>query len=171
MSRTVTVRLNDEEAKIYFKYSEFNNLPLSTLMKEALMEKIENEIDLKAVLDYEKRLANNEVEFYSLEVAEKMIDYWGSSMEKYYTVVIERNALKQLSKIDNSQRILLLSYIKKNLDGTSNPRATGKPLKGNLKDYWRYRIGNFRIIADIVDQEVRIIIIDIGHRKEIYENY
>ncbi|HMM70398.1 MULTISPECIES: type II toxin-antitoxin system RelB family antitoxin [Gudongella] len=75
MSRTVTVRLNDEEAKIYFKYSEFNNLPLSTLMKEALMEKIENEIDLKAVLDYEKRLANNEVEFYSLEVAEKMIDY------------------------------------------------------------------------------------------------
>ncbi|MDY0257221.1 type II toxin-antitoxin system RelE/ParE family toxin [Gudongella oleilytica] len=92
-------------------------------------------------------------------------------MDKYYTVVIEKNALKQLSKIDPSQRILLLSYIKKNLDGTSNPRATGKPLKGNLKDYWRYRIGNFRIIADIVDQEVRIIIIDIGHRKEVYENY
>jgi len=51
------VRLNEEEVK-----------------KEALMEKIENEIDLKTVLDYENRLANNEVEFYTLEETKKLLD-------------------------------------------------------------------------------------------------
>lgn len=71
---TVTVRLNEEEEKIYYKYAQFNNIALSTLMKEALMEKIENEIDIKTVLEYEKRLAENEVEFYTLEETKKMLD-------------------------------------------------------------------------------------------------
>ena len=71
---TVTVRLNEEEEKIYYKYAQFNNIALSTLMKEALMEKIENEIDLKTVMDYESRLENGEVEFYTLEETKKLLD-------------------------------------------------------------------------------------------------
>jgi len=59
---TITVRLNNEEAKIYKKYAEFKNIPLSTLMKEALEEKIEDETDLRAILAYEERLKNNEIE-------------------------------------------------------------------------------------------------------------
>ena len=73
MGSTITVRLNKEEEKIYTRYAEFNNIPLSTLMKEALMEKIENEIDLKSVLEYELKVAENEVEFYTLDEAKKLL--------------------------------------------------------------------------------------------------
>ena len=70
---TITVRLNSEEARIYKEYAEFKNIPLSTLMKEALEEKIENEIDLKAILAYEERLKDNEVEYVSFdEIKERL---------------------------------------------------------------------------------------------------
>ena len=90
-------------------------------------------------------------------------------MDKYFHVVIEKNAMKRLSKLDKAQQIMLFAYIKKNLEGSINPREFGAPLKGALKEYWRYRVGDYRIIADINDREVRIIIIEIGHRKEIYQ--
>jgi len=70
---TVTVRLNKEEEEIYTKYAKFNNAALSTLMKEALMEKIENEIDLKTVSEYEKRLEDKEVEYFSLDETKKIL--------------------------------------------------------------------------------------------------
>lgn len=60
---TITVRLNADEDRIYKEFAKFKNVPLSTLMKEALEEKIEDEIDLKEILDYEKSLENNEVEY------------------------------------------------------------------------------------------------------------
>lgn len=71
---TITIRLNSEEEKIYREYSEFRNIPLSTLMKEALEEKIEDEIDLKAILAYEERLKNNEVEYVSFDEIKKRLD-------------------------------------------------------------------------------------------------
>jgi len=70
---TITVRLNKEEAKIYKEYAKFKNIPLSTLMKEALEEMVENEIDLKAILAYEERVAENEVEYIGFdEIKERL---------------------------------------------------------------------------------------------------
>lgn len=86
-----------------------------------------------------------------------------------YKIVYEKKAIKSLSKIDKAQQKLIISWIEKNLSNTDNPKVTGKTLKGNLKDYWRYRVGNYRILADIKDEEIKIIIINIGHRKEIYK--
>lgn len=86
-----------------------------------------------------------------------------------YKIVYEKKAIKSLSKIDKAQQKLIISWIEKNLSNTDNPKVTGKALKGNLKDYWRYRVGNYRILADIKDEEIKIIIINIGHRKEIYK--
>lgn len=71
---TITVRLNGDEEKIYKEYAEFRNIPLSTLMKEALEEKIEDEIDLKAILDYEERLKNGEVEYISFDEVKKRLE-------------------------------------------------------------------------------------------------
>ena len=84
-----------------------------------------------------------------------------------YKIVYEKKTIKSLSKIDKAQQKLIISWIEKNLSNTDNPKVTGKALKGNLKDYWRYRVGNYRILADIKDEEIKIIIINIGHRKEI----
>ena len=71
---TVTVRLNSEEAKIYKEYAKFKKVPISTLMKEALNEKIEDEIDLKSIMDYERKVADSEVEYIPLEEIKKGLD-------------------------------------------------------------------------------------------------
>lgn len=49
-----------------------------------------------------------------------------------------------------------------------DPRALGKALRGPLREYWRYRIGDHRAICEIRDQTVVIVVIDVGHRKDIY---
>lgn len=87
-----------------------------------------------------------------------------------YKILFEKNADKQLKKIDTTQQRIIVNWIAKNLENNNDPRIFGKSLKGNLKDYWRYRIGNYRIIAEINDDEVKILIIEVGHRKDIYKN-
>ncbi|HOJ12145.1 MAG TPA: type II toxin-antitoxin system RelE/ParE family toxin [Clostridiales bacterium] len=86
-----------------------------------------------------------------------------------YQVLYTKKAIKQLSKIDVNQRHIILAWIEKNLVGIDNPMIYGKALKGNLRDYWRYRIGDYRIITEINDDEIKIIVVGIGHRKDIYE--
>lgn len=70
---TITIRLNEEEERLYKQYAEFKNVALSTLMKETLEEKIEDEIDLKAILEYEERLKNNETEDMSFDEVKKRL--------------------------------------------------------------------------------------------------
>ncbi len=86
-----------------------------------------------------------------------------------YKVVYDKKAIKSLSKIDQGQKVIILAWIEKNLVDTNEPKKHGKALKGNLKEYWRYRIGDYRILADINDNQIQIIIINIGHRREIYK--
>jgi len=86
-----------------------------------------------------------------------------------YQVIYEKKAVKQLKKLDKSQSKILISWIEKNLKDTENPRKYGKSLKGNFNEYWRYRIGKYRIISRIDDNKIIINIISIGHRSNIYK--
>ena len=74
---------------------------------------------------------------------------------------------KEFSKFDRYTQRLLSSWIKKNLSDTSNPRLHGKALSGNLKGLWRYRIGDYRLICEINDDELVILAVSVGHRREI----
>jgi len=85
-----------------------------------------------------------------------------------YQVIYTKKAIKSLKKIDKAQQRFIIAWIEKNLIGTENPRALGKGLKGHLKTYWRYRVGNYRVLANIDDDNIKIIIFNIGHRKDIY---
>lgn len=85
-----------------------------------------------------------------------------------YKVVYSKSAVKTLKKLDKPTAKLLTEWIKKNLDGTDDPRKLGKSLTGERSNEWRYRKGNYRIIANITDEEVIIYIVAIGHRKDIY---
>ncbi|GHU72895.1 hypothetical protein FACS189413_16640 [Bacteroidia bacterium] len=58
--------------------------------------------------------------------------------------------------------------MKKNVDGSENPRAFGKALVSNLKGLWRYRVGNYRIICAIQDEECIVLALNTTHRKDIY---
>lgn len=86
-----------------------------------------------------------------------------------YQVIYEKKAVKQLKKLDKSQSKILISWIEKNLKDTENPKKYGKSLKGNFNEYWRYRIGKYRIISRIDDNKIIINIISIGHRSNIYK--
>ncbi len=79
-----------------------------------------------------------------------------------------RRAEKALSKIDttSAKRILKELNIVSQID---NSRSKGRALKGELTGYWRYRVGNYRVICDIVDSQMLVLAIDLGHRRDIYE--
>lgn len=86
-----------------------------------------------------------------------------------YKVIFTDKAKKQLKKLDRQTVALIISWLRKNLDGCENPRQHGKALVENHAGQWRYRIGDYRLICEITDQTVTILILSIGHRKEIYK--
>lgn len=88
---------------------------------------------------------------------------------KSYDVLFSNKAKKVLKKMDRQEAIMLMSWIKKNLLETQNPRLHGKALTGDFSNYWRYRVGSYRLITEIVDSELIIHMINIGHRKDIYK--
>nr|DAJ41525.1 MAG TPA: Cytotoxic translational repressor [Caudoviricetes sp.] len=85
-----------------------------------------------------------------------------------WDVEYTEQAVKQLRKMDRYTRDLILSWVEKNLVGTEDPRQHGKGLTANRSGQWRYRIGDYRLIADIQDEKIVILILNIGHRKDIY---
>lgn len=78
-------------------------------------------------------------------------------------------AKKQLKKMDKHTASLIVGWIRKNLEGCSNPRIIGKGLVANRSGQWRYRVGDYRLIAEIQDEKIIILIVSIGYRREIYD--
>lgn len=85
-----------------------------------------------------------------------------------YRVVLTPNAKKQLNKLDKPTVTLITGWLRKNLEGCANPRQHGKALTANRSGQWRYRIGDYRLIAEIEDDKIIILILAVGHRREIY---
>ena len=86
-----------------------------------------------------------------------------------YHVEFSKGAKKDLRKLDPSIRAMIVKWLRKNLENCSDPRAHGKALSGNLSGLWRYRVGNYRLIAEIHDDRLVILMLEIGHRSEIYQ--
>lgn len=86
-----------------------------------------------------------------------------------YYVEYSVNAQKELKKLDKNTLRLIKYWIEKNLIDTENPHQHGKALTGNLKGIWRYRVGDYRLFAEINDNEIFIFIFEIAHRKDIYK--
>ena len=85
-----------------------------------------------------------------------------------YKVEFTPKALKQLSKLDKSIKKRIDNYLLK-LSSLDNPRSLGKALQGELSTIWSYRVGNYRLLAKIIDDEIVIIVLKIDHRKQIYK--
>lgn len=80
-------------------------------------------------------------------------------------VVYTLEAEKQLAKLDKP----IQKRIKRYLAEIENPRSRGKSLIGNLSGIWRYRVGDYRILCKIKDEELIILVLEVGHRKNIYD--
>ncbi len=85
-----------------------------------------------------------------------------------YRVEYAKTAVKQLKKMDKKIATFILSFIEEKLVNCLNPRLYGKALQGDLNDKWRYRVGEYRILAKIEDPIVVITAVEVGHRKDIY---
>lgn len=85
-----------------------------------------------------------------------------------YKVVFTETAKKELKKLDKYTIKLILAWIRKNLENCEDPRQHGKGLTANRSGQWRYRIGDYRLIAEISEETITILILNIGHRREIY---
>ena len=81
---------------------------------------------------------------------------------------IQRRRKKSIGKLDTSIKVLIKSRIDKNLVNTENSRLYGKALTGNLRNYRRYRVGNYRIIAEIKDNELIVLAVDENRGIKIY---
>lgn len=90
-------------------------------------------------------------------------------MNKHYSVRFEKPAQKSLTKMDKNDARIIMAWISKNLVNCQNPYVHGKALQGNLQGKWRYRVGNYRLIANIDAENVIILVLVIGHRREIYK--
>ena len=85
-----------------------------------------------------------------------------------YHVEFTKAALRDLKKLDRRTAAMITGWIRKNLEGCENPRQHGKGLTANRSGQWRYRVGDYRILADIQDNKIVILILNAGHRSEIY---
>lgn len=85
-----------------------------------------------------------------------------------YKVRYTNRIIKELKKLDIYTRRLIFAWIEKNLDGCENPRVHGKALTADQKGKWRYRIGDYRLLCHIEDDNLIILALNVGHRKDIY---
>jgi len=86
-----------------------------------------------------------------------------------YTLVTTENFEKQLKKLDRSVQVIVVKWIRKHLENCEDPKAFGKGLTANMKGYWRYRIGDYRLLVEIREEELIVVAISIAHRSEVYD--
>ena len=78
-------------------------------------------------------------------------------------------ALKALKKMDKQRAQRITHFMDKRIALMDNPKQSGKLLKGKLGDYWRFRVGDYRVLCEIQDTELVILAVLIGHRREVYQ--
>jgi mRNA interferase RelE/StbE len=77
-------------------------------------------------------------------------------------------AQKDLTKIDKPLAKRITAFLRERISVMDNPRSIGEPLKSSRGDLWRYRLGNYRIICEINDDAVCILVVKIGNRRDVY---
>jgi len=77
-------------------------------------------------------------------------------------------ARKELKKLDRVTQARIGSFLETRIAGTENPRRIGAALQGSMSAYWKYRVGDYRIICSISDQVVTVLVLSIGNRREVY---
>lgn len=84
-----------------------------------------------------------------------------------WEIRLSKEARKQLQKLDQHIANQITVYLR-NIAKEELPTVRGKGLTGNLTGYWRYRVGDFRIICEIESETITILVLKIGHRRDIY---
>ncbi|HEX4786183.1 MAG TPA: type II toxin-antitoxin system RelE/ParE family toxin [Candidatus Sulfotelmatobacter sp.] len=89
-------------------------------------------------------------------------------LERSWQIEITRTAEKQIRKLSRSPQKIIQRFLRERLMPAENPRQWGKPLHGEKRSLWRYRVGDYRLICDIQDERLVVLLLEVGHRKDVY---
>lgn len=87
-----------------------------------------------------------------------------------WKIEFDQDVEKDLRKIDRQMQRRILDYLRQRIANSTDPRTLGKPLRGQVPHLFRFRVSDYRIICQIKDAQVLILVISIAHRKEVYRN-
>ena len=87
-----------------------------------------------------------------------------------WTIDYTDTAKTQLRKLDKQAARRIFDFMDERIGGREDPRSTGKALTGPLGGLWRYRVGDFRVICDIQDGALRVLVVQWGNRREVYRS-
>ncbi len=86
-----------------------------------------------------------------------------------WQIEITATATRQLSKLGKPEARRIVEFLRIRIASLTDPRQTGKALKGpQFGNLWRYRVGDYRLLCEIQDDRVIVLVLEIGHRREIY---
>lgn len=85
-----------------------------------------------------------------------------------WRVEITPTAGRQITKLDRHIQISIVRYLREHLERSEDPRRQGKALRGEKAGLWRYRVGDYRIICHLRDDSKTVVVLALGHRKEVY---
>ena len=85
-----------------------------------------------------------------------------------WRIEITRTAEKQIAKLHREAQRIILRFLRERLAPAENPRQWGKALHDEKRVLWRYRVGDYRLICDIQDEKITVLVLAIGHRKDVY---
>ena len=86
-----------------------------------------------------------------------------------WKIEFEQEAEKELARIDRQQAKQILKYLFERIATPEDPHRFGEALRFNLSGFWKYRIGNYRVICDIQDETVTVLVLRVGHRRKVYK--
>lgn len=85
-----------------------------------------------------------------------------------WKIELSATASRQLARADKTQSRRILGFLRERVAALEDPRSLGKALTGPLGDFWCYRVGDFRILCDLDDERLCVLVVRLGHRREIY---
>lgn len=85
-----------------------------------------------------------------------------------WTIEVTRTAEEQITKLHRQAQQAIVRFLRGRLAGTENPRQWGRPLQGEKRGLWRYRVGDYRLICDLRDERITVVVLQVGHRKDVY---
>ena len=86
-----------------------------------------------------------------------------------WRVEFDRSAARDLRKLDVQAQRLILRYLRERIATAEDPRRFGHALARDLKGLWRYRVGDYRIVAAIEDERLVVLVVTVGYRREVYD--
>ena len=85
-----------------------------------------------------------------------------------WRIEITRTAEKQITKLARPAQRSIQRFLRDRLTPADDPRQWGRPLHGEKRGLWRYRVGDYRLICDIQDEKITVLVLEVGHRKDVY---